>query len=83
MTEKATVEESETPKPVEVEQQPATEVEVPLIETNGAEAKVDDQKCDKDEFDQSDDVDENLSVNSWDVVQDEVEDSCAPSSTTG
>lgn len=51
MTETATVEESEIPKPVEIEQQPATEVEEPLIETSGAETKVDDQKCDMDEFD--------------------------------
>ena len=44
MTEPAIVEESSTPKPVEVEQQPATEVEEPLIETNEAETKVDDQE---------------------------------------
>lgn len=51
VTETAAVEESKNPKPVGIEQQPTTEVEEPLIETNGAETKIDDQKCDMDEFD--------------------------------
>lgn len=84
MTEPAIVEKSSTPKPVEVEQQPATEVQEPLIETNEAEAKVDDQDQDVGEFGSSDDEDDNLSVNSWDIVQEEQEeDTCATSAATG
>lgn len=84
MTEPAAVEESETPKPVEVEQQPVTDVQEPLIETNVAETKVDDQQQDMGEFGSSDDEDDNLSVNSWDIVQEEQEeDTIAASSPTG
>lgn len=84
MTEPAAVEESETPKPVEVEQLPATEEQELLIETNETEAKVDDQEQVMGEFGSSDDEDDNLSVNSWDIVQEEQEDdTCAASPTTG